>query len=92
MKSRRSRRGPQSPPRRGFLLHEPRLARRVGAPGGTNTCLACRGFVLSLVSILHPPMAEISKGYESRDVEKKWYAAWQAAQAFAGKVSPDREP
>ena len=37
-------------------------------------------------------MAEISKGYESRDVEKKWYAAWQAAQAFAGKVSPDREP
>ncbi len=37
-------------------------------------------------------MAEISKGYESRDVEKKWYAAWQAAHAFAGKVTPGKEP
>jgi valyl-tRNA synthetase len=37
-------------------------------------------------------MAEISKSYESRDVEKKWYAAWQAAHAFAGKVSPGKEP
>ena len=37
-------------------------------------------------------MAEISKGYEPRDVEKKWYAAWQAAHAFAGKVTPDKEP
>jgi valyl-tRNA synthetase len=37
-------------------------------------------------------MAEISKSYEPRDVEKKWYAAWQAADCFAGKVVPDREP
>jgi valyl-tRNA synthetase len=37
-------------------------------------------------------MAEISKSYESRDVEKKWYAAWQAANAFAGKVTPGKEP
>jgi len=37
-------------------------------------------------------MAEISKSYESRDVEKKWYAAWQAAQAFAGKVDLAKEP
>ena len=37
-------------------------------------------------------MAEITKSYESRDVEKKWYAAWQAAQAFAGKVTPGKEP
>ncbi|MSU65006.1 MAG: valine--tRNA ligase [Opitutus sp.] len=37
-------------------------------------------------------MAEISKSYESRDVEKKWYAAWQAAQAFAGKVEPGKDP
>src|SRR5829696_1931211 len=37
-------------------------------------------------------MAEISKGYESREVEKKWYAAWQAAHAFAGKVVPNKEP
>ncbi len=37
-------------------------------------------------------MAEITKSYESRDVEKKWYAAWQAAHAFAGKVTPGVEP
>ncbi|HVU36676.1 MAG TPA: valine--tRNA ligase [Opitutaceae bacterium] len=37
-------------------------------------------------------MAEISKSYEPRDVEKKWYAAWQAAHAFAGKVAPGKEP
>jgi valyl-tRNA synthetase len=37
-------------------------------------------------------MAEINKGYEAHDVEKKWYAAWQAAQAFAGKVTPDKKP
>jgi len=37
-------------------------------------------------------MAEITKSYEPRDVEKKWYAAWQAAQAFAGKVAIDKDP
>src|SRR4051812_1244922 len=37
-------------------------------------------------------MAEISKSYEPRDVEKKWYAAWQAAEAFAGKVHYSKEP
>jgi valyl-tRNA synthetase len=37
-------------------------------------------------------MAEISKSYEPHEVEKKWYAAWQAAQAFAGKVVPGKEP
>ncbi|MBI4625061.1 MAG: valine--tRNA ligase [Verrucomicrobia bacterium] len=37
-------------------------------------------------------MAEINKSYEPRDVEKKWYAAWQAAHAFAGKVTPGKEP
>lgn len=37
-------------------------------------------------------MAEISKSYEPRDVEKKWYAEWQAAQAFAGRVVPGKEP
>ncbi len=37
-------------------------------------------------------MAEISKSYEPRDVEKKWYAAWQAAHAFAGRVAADRPP
>ncbi len=37
-------------------------------------------------------MPEITKSYEARDVEKKWYAAWQAAHAFAGKVVPGKEP
>ena len=37
-------------------------------------------------------MSEIPKSYEPRDVEKKWYAAWQAADCFAGKVVPGREP
>jgi len=33
-------------------------------------------------------MAEITKSYESRDVEQKWYAAWQQAGCFAGTVTP----
>jgi valyl-tRNA synthetase len=37
-------------------------------------------------------MAEITKSYEPREVEKKWYAAWQAASAFAGHVAPGKEP
>ena len=37
-------------------------------------------------------MAEITKSYEPRDVEKKWYAAWQAAHAFSGHVDPTKEP
>jgi len=35
-------------------------------------------------------MAEITKSYESRDVEQKWYAAWHSAGCFAGKVASDR--
>jgi valyl-tRNA synthetase len=37
-------------------------------------------------------MAEITKSYEPRDVEKKWYAAWQAAHAFAGSEIAGKEP
>ncbi len=37
-------------------------------------------------------MAEITKSYESFEVEKKWYAAWQAAHAFRGEVQADRAP
>ena len=37
-------------------------------------------------------MAEITKSYEPREVEKKWYAAWQAAQSFAGKAVAGKEP
>ncbi len=37
-------------------------------------------------------MAEITKSYEPRDVEQKWYAAWLEAKAFAGRVDPAREP
>lgn len=36
-------------------------------------------------------MAEINKSYEAREVEKQWYAAWQAASAFAGRVVPGKE-
>ncbi|MBI5692439.1 MAG: valine--tRNA ligase [Verrucomicrobia bacterium] len=36
-------------------------------------------------------MAEISKSYEPRDVEKKWYARWLAAKAFAGKIDAGKE-
>ncbi|MFM1749245.1 MAG: hypothetical protein RLZZ188_2911 [Verrucomicrobiota bacterium] len=37
-------------------------------------------------------MSEITKSYEPRDVEKKWYASWLAAQAFAGKADAGRDP
>jgi valyl-tRNA synthetase len=37
-------------------------------------------------------MAEISKSYEPRDVEKKWYAAWLEAKAFAGVPAADKKP
>jgi len=37
-------------------------------------------------------MAEINKSYEPGEVEKKWYAAWREAGAFAGRADPAREP
>jgi valyl-tRNA synthetase len=36
-------------------------------------------------------MPEISKSYEARDVEAKWYAAWQEAKCFAGRAAPGQE-
>ena len=36
-------------------------------------------------------MAEISKSYEPRDVEKKWYADWLKSDCFAGRVDASRE-
>ncbi|MBC8039794.1 MAG: valine--tRNA ligase, partial [Opitutaceae bacterium] len=36
-------------------------------------------------------MAEITKSYEARDVETKWYAAWQEAKCFAGQAAPGQE-
>jgi valyl-tRNA synthetase len=35
-------------------------------------------------------MPEITKSYESVEVERKWYAAWLAADAFAGRPKPGR--
>ncbi|HVZ65919.1 MAG TPA: valine--tRNA ligase [Lacunisphaera sp.] len=35
-------------------------------------------------------MPAITKSYEPRDVEKKWYAAWREAGCFAGRVNPAR--
>jgi valyl-tRNA synthetase len=37
-------------------------------------------------------MAAITKSYEAHDVEKKWYAAWLEADAFAGRVRPGKKP
>ena len=37
-------------------------------------------------------MAEITKSYEPREVERKWYSAWLEARAFAGRVDPARSP
>jgi valyl-tRNA synthetase len=37
-------------------------------------------------------MAEISKSYEPREVEKKWYAAWLHARAFAGVPAAGKKP
>ncbi len=37
-------------------------------------------------------MAEITKSYEPRDVEKKWYAAWTDRRAFAGRRGDGKEP
>ncbi len=37
-------------------------------------------------------MPEITKSYEPREVEKKWYAAWMQAQAFAGHADAAGEP
>lgn len=36
-------------------------------------------------------MAEITKSYEPREVEAKWYAAWQEAKCFAGRAAPGQE-
>jgi valyl-tRNA synthetase len=55
-------------------------------------CLGSLREVFSAVQNLHDPMAEITKSYEPHDVERKWYAAWQAARAFAGRVVPGKEP
>ena len=35
-------------------------------------------------------MAEITKSYEPRDVEKKWYGAWMDAKCFGGEVDASR--
>src|SRR5438552_2494629 len=37
-------------------------------------------------------MAEITKSYEARDVERKWYAAWLQGKVFNGVVDSTREP
>ena len=36
-------------------------------------------------------MSETPKSYEPRDVEKKWYAAWQTNGCFRGQPVPGRE-
>jgi valyl-tRNA synthetase len=36
-------------------------------------------------------MPEITKSYEPREVERKWYAAWLDADVFAGRPAAGRE-
>jgi valyl-tRNA synthetase len=36
--------------------------------------------------------AQITKSYEPREVEKKWYAAWLASGRFAARVQPGKQP
>jgi valyl-tRNA synthetase len=36
-------------------------------------------------------MPEITKSYEPREVERKWYASWLASGAFAGRPAAGRE-
>jgi valyl-tRNA synthetase len=36
-------------------------------------------------------MPEITKSYEARDVEAKWYAAWREAGCFAGKAAAGQD-
>jgi valyl-tRNA synthetase len=37
-------------------------------------------------------MPEITKSYEPREVERKWYAAWLDAGTFAGRPARGRAP
>ena len=37
-------------------------------------------------------MPEITKSYEPREVESRWYASWMEAGLFAGKTGGGREP
>jgi valyl-tRNA synthetase len=37
-------------------------------------------------------MPQITKSYEPRDVEKKWYAAWLENGCFNGEPTPGRQP
>jgi valyl-tRNA synthetase len=37
-------------------------------------------------------MPEITKSYEPREVERKWYSAWLDAGAFTGRPAAGREP
>lgn len=38
------------------------------------------------------PMSELAKAYEPQDVEKKWYAAWQAVGCFKADETSEKEP
>src|SRR5690606_31050118 len=67
-------------------------AARVLRPGRRGAPHACVGPARSVRwPFSCPDMAEITKSYEPREVEQKWYAAWTQAKAFAGRVDPSRE-
>src|ERR1017187_2041763 len=63
------------------------------APGRIQSPMAHGGLACGKASRFAgaPSMPEITKSYEPRDVERKWYAAWMKAGAFAGKPAAGRE-
>ncbi len=53
---------------------------------------ACLGWRAAVALPVHvTDMPEITKSYEPREVEDKWYAAWQEAKCFAGRAGPGQE-
>ena len=59
--------------------------------GDLTTCVNRWGSVRSAVLNIRLVMAEITKSYEAREIEQKWYAVWQAEKAFAGKVEEGKD-
>ena len=59
--------------------------------GDLTTCVNRWGAVRSAVLNIRLVMAEITKSYEAREIEQKWYAVWQAEKAFAGKVEEGKD-
>jgi valyl-tRNA synthetase len=65
---------------------------RRGQLQGGEPVLASGGGAWFASRFFQATMPEITKSYEPREVEQKWYSAWMQAKAFAGTVDTAREP